>query len=161
MNYEGKMKAIRHNCRPRPRRAGFTLLEVLLVLVILGVIAALVVPNLIGTSEKSYIQATQSSVKGLENTLNLYYMANQNQYPPSLNELLTPPPDPSTNQPVKPYLDEYPKDSWGTPFNYEPPTSTTAGQLQRPKVWSNGPNRQNEQGGGDDISNAPKTQQGS
>ena len=48
------------------RQSGFTLLEVLLVLAILGVIAAMVVPNLIGTQEKAYRQQTQTNIKGFE-----------------------------------------------------------------------------------------------
>ncbi len=50
----------------RKRRRGFTLLEVLLVLAILGVIAAMVVPQLLGSQKKAMIDATRSGIVGLE-----------------------------------------------------------------------------------------------
>ena len=69
------MKQIR-----RKKRRGFTLLEVLLVLVILGVIAAVVVPGLLGRQEKAMIDATRLSIKGLEHILELYALEHDAEY---------------------------------------------------------------------------------
>lgn len=58
------------NCRCHPRvvrnRRGFTLMEVLLVLAILGVIAAMVVPQLLGRQQKANEDAARMSIHGLE-----------------------------------------------------------------------------------------------
>ena len=51
---------------------------------------------------------------------------------------------------LKPYLEEIPKDAWGEPLYYEYPSSKAG---DKPAIWSSGPNRQNEDGGGDDINN--------
>jgi general secretion pathway protein G len=131
------------------RRAAFTLLEVLLVLIILGVIAALVVPNLLGTQERSYINATKSSIKGLEQTMKIYSVDHEARFPQSIDDLLKP--VDAQGQEMKPYLDEYPKDAWGNRINYELATEGTAGA--KPRIWSNGLNEQNDDGGGDDINN--------
>jgi general secretion pathway protein G len=53
---------------------------------------------------------------------------------------------------MKPYLEETPKDAWGEPLYYEYP-STKGTKGEKPAIWSSGPNRQNEEGAGDDINN--------
>ena len=148
------MKSIRLPRRPR-RRSAFTLLEVLLVLIILGVIAALVVPNLLGTQERSYVNATRASVKGLEQTIKFYSVEHEGKFPQSIDDLLQP--VDTKGQTMKPYLDEYPKDAWGNRMNYELSTQGTAGTT--PRVWSNGLNEQNDDGGGDDINNWTKLEE--
>ena len=145
------MKSSSRANRSRRRRAGFTLLEVLLVLIILGVIAALVVPNLLGTQERSYVNATRASVKGLQQTMDLYAAEHQARYPESIEELLSP--KDAQGQQMKPYLTEYPKDAWGNRLNYEVANNSGAGGVATPRIWSNGINGQNDDGGGDDINN--------
>ena len=142
------------NDQPR-RRGGFTLLEVLLVLIILGVIAALVVPQLMGTQERANINATRASVHGLEETLKLYSVEHSARPPQTLDDLLHP--KDLKGQAMKPYLDEFPKDAWGQALNYDP--GSAAGS-NTPRIWSNGPNGQNEDGGGDDINNWSERQSG-
>ena len=58
----------------RSKRSGFTLMEVLLVLAIIGVILAMVVPQLMGRRKVANVQATYASIKSLEQALELYQL---------------------------------------------------------------------------------------
>ncbi|STN55705.1 type II secretion protein GspJ [Escherichia coli] len=62
--------------RTQKPRAGFTLLEVMVVIVILGVLASLVVPNLLGNKEKADRQKAISDIVALENALDMYRLDN-------------------------------------------------------------------------------------
>ena len=138
----------------RARRAGFTLLEVLLVLAILGVLAAMVVPALMGRQQSAMIRATQSSISGLESALKMYALEHDGQYPEggqeALTQLLTP--VDRNGQPMSPFLEAIPKDAWGETLFYQWPNQRVQNAL-KPAVWSAGPNRRNEDGSGDDIKN--------
>ena len=68
--------------RTQKPRAGFTLLEVMVVIVILGVLASLVVPNLLGNKEKADRQKAISDIVALENALDMYRLDN-GRYPPT------------------------------------------------------------------------------
>ena len=129
----------------RARRGGFTLIEVLLVLAILGVIAAMVVPNLLGRQQEANEKATKQSIESVENTAKQFAVNHDGQYPQSMNELLQPENVGGVQKP--PYLEEPPLDAWDMPIQYEPPQQMG----QKPRIWSFGPNKQ--EGGGDDISN--------
>ena len=124
-------------------------------LAILGVIAALVVPNLLGSQEKANIQATELSIKGYESAIKSYAI-DHNGRPPAgsaqeVNAMLMKP-EALDGRPLQPYLDETPKDGWDQPLFYNYPASH---QLiaTNPDIWSAGPNGQNEDGSGDDINN--------
>lgn len=130
--------------RRRSRRAAFTLIEVLLVLAILGVIAAMVVPNLLGTQQSAYIKTTRQSIASLESTARQYAVTHDSEWPQSLQQLLEP--ETIGTQTTQPLLDKIPTDAWGTALQYE----YSPGQ-PRPVITSYGPNKQ--QGGGDDILN--------
>ncbi|MDZ4688335.1 MAG: type II secretion system protein GspG [Planctomycetaceae bacterium] len=147
--------------RRQPRRRGFTLTEVLLVLAILGVIAAMVVPNLIGQQKVALVRTSKASIKGLEDAMKQYAVAHDGEFYQGGNdtafaELLNPGQD-ADGRTVAPYLEKTPKDAWDNPLYYEYPTSKVANGT-RPAIWSSGPNRQNEDGGGDDINNWTETQ---
>jgi len=137
-----------------PRRVGFTLLEVLLVLAILGVIAAMVVPQLLGRQKKAMIDTTRNSISALEQAAKLYAIDHDGEYPQGGQDaiaLLLEPVD-EDGKPVDPYLEKTPADAWETPLFYEYPNSK-GGRSTKPAIWSAGPNKRNEDGGGDDISN--------
>lgn len=140
----------------RRRRRGFTLVEVLLVLAILGVIAAMVVPNLIGTQNTANIKAARASIAGFENALKLYTVDNGGTYPEGAREqvigLLMNPGQDANGKAVPAYLEKQPKDPWGQALYYEFPNSKVA-NATKPAIWSSGPNKQNEDGAGDDINN--------
>ena len=140
--------------RRRRGRGGFTLIEVLLVLVILGVLAAMVVPSLLGRQQKAMVDQTRASIHGLEQALKMYAIDHGGQFPQGgqdvLNVLLEP--VDAAGQPMPPYLEKVPTDAWGQMLFYEWP-NTKATRATKPAIWSAGENRQNEDGGGDDVNN--------
>ena len=142
--------------RSRRLRRGFTLLEVLLVIAILGVIAAMVVPQLLGRQQGAYEDQTRVNIANLENACKMYALDNDGEFPQgsqsALSVLLQPPPDPRTGRVVQPYLEKLPLDAWGMPLYYEYP-NTKVSNVNKPAIWSSGSNKQNEDGGGDDINN--------
>ena len=105
------------------RQRGFTLIELMVVLAIIGVLAALIVPNVLGRADDARITAARTDVGNLMQALKLYKLDNQ-RYPSGeqgLNALSLKP----TTEPVpgnwKPYLDKLPKDPWGRPYQYMNP----------------------------------------
>lgn len=130
--------------RRRSRRLAFTLIEVLLVLAILGVIAAMVVPNLLGTQQSAYVKTTRQSIASLESAAEQYAITHDGEWPQTMQQLIEP--ETIGTQTTPALLDKIPTDAWGTPLQYE----YSPGQ-PRPIITSFGPNKQ--QGGGDDIVN--------
>lgn len=134
--------------RRNVRRSGFTLLEVLLVLAILGVIAAMVIPNLLGRQQEAYIKATKTSIAGLESAVKLYASENDGTFPDSLEKMFNPGADPVTGKQLPAYLEKEPKDAWKKPLQYQ---YANDGSLSKPKIWSFGPDGQD--GTADDVTN--------
>lgn len=100
------------------RLQGFTLVEMLLVVTIIGILAALVIPKIAGTSEHSRIVAAQTDIRaGIKTALDHYEIDN-GTYPRSLNDLLVQPAD--AKHWAGPYLDpaQLPIDPWGNPYVY-------------------------------------------
>ncbi|MFD0668652.1 type II secretion system major pseudopilin GspG [Ramlibacter sp. MAHUQ-53] len=102
------------------RLAGFTLIELMVVLVIIGVLAALIVPNVLDRADDARVTAARTDVNNLMQALKLYRLDNQ-RYPSGeqgLQALVTRP----TAQPVppnwKPYLEKLPADPWGRPYQF-------------------------------------------
>lgn len=100
--------------------AGFTLIELMVVLVIIGVLAALIVPNVLDRAEDARATAARTDVNNLMQALKLYKLDNQ-RYPTAaqgLQALLTKPADGPVPPNWKHYLDKLPNDPWGRAYQY-------------------------------------------
>jgi len=102
---------------------GFTLIELMVVLVIIGVLAALVVPNVLERADDARVTAARTDVNNLMQALKLYRLDNQ-RYPSGAQGLQAlvskPTAGPAANN-WKPYLDKLPKDPWGNPYQFANP----------------------------------------
>ncbi len=103
----------------RASETGFTLIEIMVVVVILGILAALVAPNVIGRIGDAQTNAAKSDIRAIESAMKLYRMDNF-RYPTTdqgIDALVQRPAD-AKNWPPGGYLDKLPKDPWGEPYRY-------------------------------------------
>lgn len=110
-------QGVRH--RRSHTQQGFTLIEIMVVVIILGILAAIVAPNVIGRVGDAQVTAAKSDIRGIENAMKLYRLDNFN-YPSSeqgLQALVSKPADPNIRN-WKQYLERLPKDPWGNPYLY-------------------------------------------
>jgi general secretion pathway protein G len=110
-------RAVRRSAR------GFTLIEIMIVIVILGVLAALIVPKLMDRPDQARAAAARQDINTIVQALKLYKLDNR-AYPTTeqgLSALIKQP----TTAPVpgawKPYLEKLPNDPWGHPYQYMNP----------------------------------------
>jgi len=106
--------------RRRRATAGFTLIEIMVVVVILGILAALIAPNVISRIDEAQITKVKQDIRALESALKLYRLDNF-RYPDTedgLEALVTPPSDPAAKWPEGGYLDRLPRDPWDRPYLY-------------------------------------------
>ncbi len=131
---------------------GFTLLEIMVVVVILSILATFVVQNLAGAPEKARTTKAESDIRTLESAIERYKLDNA-RYPTTeqgLKALVEKPraaPEPNN---WKRYIKELPEDPWGQPYRYLGPRDTDG----RPRIFTLG--RDNQKGGegpDQDISN--------
>jgi general secretion pathway protein G len=132
------------------RQRGFTLLEIMVVIVILGILASLVVPNLMGNKEQADRQKAVSDIVALENALDMYKLDNS-RYPTTeqgLEALVTKPQgDPAPrNYKEDGYIKRLPQDPWGNNYQLMSP-----GEHGKIDVFSLG--LDGEAGTEDDIGN--------
>lgn len=104
---------------------GFTLIEIMVVVVIMGILAALVVPKLMGRADDARIAAAKQDISTMMQALKLYKLDNQ-RYPTTEQGLIAlinkPTSGPAANGWKNGgYLDKLPKDPWGYPYQYLSP----------------------------------------
>ena len=104
---------------------GFTLIEIMVVVVIMGILAALVVPKLMGRTDDARIAAARQDIATLVQALKLYKLDNQ-RYPTTQQGLQALISKPVEGPPVNGwkeggYIDKLPKDPWGNPYQYLSP----------------------------------------
>ncbi len=107
------------------REKGFTFLEIMLVVVIIGILAAIVGPNITGRTEKAKIKATEGQISNLETALR-HYELEVGEFPSTtqgLQALVEKPSDVSDTEWDGPYLDRsyVPNDPWKRPYVYKSP----------------------------------------
>jgi len=95
----------------RQKNQGFTLIEVMVVVVILGILAAIIVPKVMDRPDTARLVKAQSDIRAIESALNLYKLDNFN-YPTT---------DQGLEALVPKYIDRLAKDPWGNPYLYLSP----------------------------------------
>ena len=138
------------------RRSGFTLLEILVVVAIIALLAAYVVPNLIGVSQAQEIKITKTAVSNsgpIAMAIDTFRL-DVGRYPKELSELTQKPDDEEEAKKWNgPYIKDAKdlKDAWQREIKYECPGKVNESSYD---LWSMGPNGQD--GDDDDITNYTK-----
>jgi len=99
------------------RQQGFSLLEIMVVLVIIGTLVAIVAPRFIERADEAKVEATRAQIENISQALKLYRLHNS-RYPASaegLNALV------QADKGGKRYMDRVPLDAWGNAFVYLSP----------------------------------------
>ncbi len=107
------------------RQRGFTLIEIMVVMVILGLLVAIVGPNIMGRSDQAKVTVAETQMKNIANALDLYKLDN-GHYPSTqqgLDALVSKPsgnPEPRNYNPEG-YMNSVPQDPWGSEYQYISP----------------------------------------
>lgn len=144
--------------RIRRSRAGFTLMELLLVMAILVILLSLVAPRFMNTQSKANIGAAKSQI-GLFKTPLLMYQQSLNKFPTTeqgLVALVEAPAELEQPEKWEAQLENIPKDPWGHDYQYRYPAEKNTHDF--PDIWSLGPD--GEDGTDDDIGNWPAETEG-
>ncbi|MGQ0566906.1 MAG: type II secretion system major pseudopilin GspG [Gemmobacter sp.] len=111
--------------RRRDPTAGVTLIEMMIVLVIIGIVAAMVVPNVIGRPDQARVTVATTDLRTIAASLEMYRLDNRTY--PSTSQGLTALAAPPVEPPLPPnwvsggYLPVVPNDPWGNPYVYRSP----------------------------------------
>lgn len=118
-----------------PQTRGFTLIEIMVVVVILGILAATIIPQFIGTTHDAKVSTARSNISELESAIERFYI-HMDRYPSSeegLAVLVQPPPGEEEKW-RGPYVKMVRPDPWGQPFEYQSPGTHSATF----DIWSRG-----------------------
>lgn len=132
------------------RQSGFSLIEIMVVLLIIGILASMVAPQILGNQEEAQLKKAAVDIQQLESALEMYKLKS-NRFPTTeqgLDALVTAPTlDPiPRNYPTDGYIKRLPDDPWGSPYVLISP-----GEMGTIDIFSNGPD--GEPGTDDDIGN--------
>lgn len=113
---------IHRSASNRTRSAGFTLIEIMVVVVILGILGAMIVPKIMDQPDKARVAKARQDIQSLETALSLYKLDNF-AYPSTqqgLQALVARPAGdpPAPNWKAGGYIQKLPKDPWGHPYQY-------------------------------------------
>ncbi len=122
--------------RRRQAAAGFTLIELMIVVIIMAALAGMVLPRLLDRADDAKIGIAKADIANITSALK-FYKLNVGQYPKSEEGLasLTVRPGSAGNSWKGPYLEREAKDPWGRLYQYQ----LDPGSLMGFKLWSNGP----------------------
>ncbi|MGJ7918322.1 type II secretion system major pseudopilin GspG [Massilia sp. LXY-6] len=119
------MQNITHRMSQRRRQSGFTLVEIMVVVVIIGILGMLVVPKLLGRTGEARVTAARTDIATLMQALKLYKLDNQ-RYPTTEQGLQALVQKPTTGPAANGwkeggYVEKLPKDPWGNNYQYLQP----------------------------------------
>jgi len=126
----------------------FTLVEMLLVVTIIGILAALVIPKIVGRSEQARDTAARADLSSIKTALDAFEVDN-GFYPKSIQDLVTVPSNAKNWH--GPYLEKIPQDPWGNNYIYSFPGKHNAGSYDLLSVGRDG-----KEGTDDDVGNWTK-----
>jgi general secretion pathway protein G len=115
---------LQQGSKPRRRARGFTLIEIMVVVIIIGLLAAVIVPQVVSKVDEAKVAKAKSDIQALEAALTMFRLDNS-KYPTTdqgLQSLVTQPTDPSIHH-WRPggYLPRLSKDPWGNEYQYTSP----------------------------------------
>ena len=114
---------ITQSARFRPRSRGFTLIEIMVVVVIIALLAAIVAPNVIGNIDEAAITRAKQDIRTIETAVSQFYL-NNFRYPDEDEEgleILLGRPSVGDQKAFRQYLPRLPVDPWGQDYRYESP----------------------------------------
>ncbi|MGA3267479.1 MAG: type II secretion system major pseudopilin GspG [Verrucomicrobiota bacterium] len=135
------------------KSGGFTLLELMVVMIVIGILAAAIIPQFIGTTEDAKVSAAKAQVAELDSAIERFNVQ-MDRYPTleeGLNVLVDPPSGDDAKQWRGPYIKQLRSDPWGNPFQYLCPGTHHPASFD---VWSRGKSGANSgQGEDSEIGN--------
>lgn len=99
------------------QQSGFTLIEIMVVVVIIGLLATFILPNVIGRADQAEQTKAQADIRSIENQMAMYRLDNFD-YPTTSQGVQALVTDPGTRGAWRGYLDKLPKDPWGNEYQY-------------------------------------------
>ena len=122
---------------PLKKNAAFTLIEIMVVVIILGILAATIIPQFMGTTQAAKISAAKSQVAELESAVERFYI-HLDRYPApdeGLKVLVDPPANDDGKKWRGPYIKQLRDDPWGNPYQYTYPGTHHPASFD---IWSRG-----------------------